>query len=104
MSDHHLHSAESERNRNTDASAGASQDAAGIHDKHGGSHGWMMIACCIPMLVIAVALVASGTARPGFLVAALVCTGAMALMMGGMGHGDRHQDNDMTRPPSKFRR
>lgn len=104
MSDHHLHGAEFEPDRNTDAGAGAGQDAPDIHDRHRGGHGWMMIACCIPMLVIAVALVASGTARPGFLVAALVCTGAMALMMGGMGHGDRHQDNDMTRPPSKFRR
>jgi len=50
---------------------------------HGG-HGWMMIACCIPMLVIAVILVATGTASPGFLVAAVGCT----LMMRGMGHGD----------------
>jgi hypothetical protein len=28
----------------------------------------MMIACCVPMLVIAVVLVATGVASPGFLV------------------------------------
>jgi hypothetical protein len=33
------------------------------HEGHGG-HGWMMIVCCIPMLVIAVALVATGVAAP----------------------------------------
>lgn len=52
---------------------------------HGG-HGWMMIACCIPMLVIAVALVATGVAGPGFLVVAVLCTAMMALMMTGT-HG-----------------
>jgi len=43
----------------------------------------MMVACCIPMLVIAVVLVATGTARPGFLIAAVGCTLMMALMMRG---------------------
>jgi hypothetical protein len=68
--------------------------AARTHDpghsgghSHGG-HGWMMIACCIPMLVIAGILVATGTASPGFLVAAVGCTLIMALMMRGMGHSD----------------
>ena len=56
------------------------------HSGHGG-HGWMMIACCIPMLIIAVILVATGAASPGFLVAAVGCTLMMALMMRGMGHG-----------------
>ncbi|MBF6558280.1 MAG: hypothetical protein IVW52_19440 [Acidimicrobiales bacterium] len=34
----------------------------GPHAGHGGhgGHGWMMIACCIPMLIIAVVLVATG--------------------------------------------
>jgi hypothetical protein len=53
---------------------------------HGG-HGWMMIARCIPMLVITGILVATGVASPGFLVAAVGCTLMMALMMRGMGHG-----------------
>ena len=57
---------------------------------HRGWHRWMMIACCIPMIVIAVALVASGTANAGALVVALVCTLAMALMMGGMGGSSDH--------------
>ncbi|MFA5773971.1 MAG: hypothetical protein WC864_01175 [Ilumatobacteraceae bacterium] len=62
------------------------------HDNHG-RHGWMMIACCIPMLVIAVALVATGTASPGFLVFALLCTAMMALMMKGMNHGTNSDSN-----------
>ena len=54
--------------------------------KHG-HHSWMMIACCIPMLVIAVVLVATGVVSAGFLVIAVGCTAMMALMMRGMGHG-----------------
>jgi hypothetical protein len=54
---------------------------------HSHGHGWMMIACCIPMLVIAVILVATGLASPVFLAAAVGCTLMMALMMGGMSHG-----------------
>jgi hypothetical protein len=50
-------------------------------------HGWMMIACCIPMLAIAGILVATGAASPGFLIVAVGCTLMMALMMRGMGHG-----------------
>ena len=60
----------------------------GGHGGHGG-HGWMMIACCIPMLVIAVVLVATGVASPAFLVVAVGCTLMMAMMMGGMSHGGR---------------
>jgi len=57
------------------------------HGGHGG-HKWMMIACCVPMLVIAIALVASGTASAGALVIAIGCTLMMVLMMRGMGgHG-----------------
>lgn len=47
-------------------------------------HHWMMLACCIPMLVIAVALVAAGVARPSFLLVALMCTVMMAAMIRGM--------------------
>jgi drug/metabolite transporter (DMT)-like permease len=57
------------------------------HRGHGG-HGWMMIACCIPMLLIAVGLVAAGVASPGFILVAVACTAMMALMMRGMSHGD----------------
>ena len=50
-----------------------------------GSHGHlMMIACCVPMLLIAVALVVTGVAGAGFLLVAVMCTAMMALMMGAM--------------------
>ncbi len=64
----------------------ASQSNNRTGQRHG-SHSWMMIACCIPMLIIAVALVAAGVASPGFIVAAIACTAMMALMMRGMDHG-----------------
>jgi hypothetical protein len=39
---------------------------------------------CIPMLVIAIALVATGTVGAGWLLGALMCTAMMAMMMRGM--------------------
>lgn len=57
------------------------------HEGHGGrGHGLMMIACCVPMIVIAIVLVATGVAGTGFIFSALACTVMMALMMGGHGH------------------
>lgn len=56
------------------------------HESHGG-HGWMMILCCIPMLVIAAVLLAAGVVSVGFLIFAVVCTAMMAVMMRGMSHG-----------------
>ena len=47
----------------------------------------MMIACCIPMLLIAVLLVVTGAASVGFLGAAIACTVMMALMMRAMDSG-----------------
>jgi hypothetical protein len=55
-------------------------------DGHAG-HGWMMIACCIPMLVIAIVLVATGVAGVGFIFAAVMCTAMMAMMMRMMSSG-----------------
>jgi hypothetical protein len=46
-----------------------------------GGHRWMMIACCIPMLVIAIVLVATGVAGAGFIFVAIMCTAMMAMMM-----------------------
>lgn len=55
--------------------------------KHRGlGHHWLMIACCIPMLVIAGAIALSG-AGIGFFVVAVMCTAMMALMMVGMSGG-----------------
>jgi hypothetical protein len=63
------------------------------HDVHGGmghaGHGWMMIACCIPMLIIAVVLVAAGVGGAGFTFAALMCAAMMWLMM--RSRGARHE-------------
>ena len=58
----------------------------GDHAAHGG-HGWMMIVCCIPMLIIAIVLVATNVVGVGFLFVALMCTAMMAMMMRGMNHG-----------------
>ena len=58
------------------------------HEPGHGRHGWLMIACCIPMLAIALALVVTGVVSPGFLFVAVACTAMMALMMRGMGHDD----------------
>ena len=55
-----------------------------------GKHGWMMMACCIPMLAIAGVLVATGVLSAGFLFLAVGCTAMMALMMRGMGHVGRN--------------
>ena len=54
--------------------------------KRGGHGHWMMIACCIPMLLIAVAIAISG-AGWGFLLIAVMCTAMMAAMMAGMSGG-----------------
>lgn len=53
---------------------------------HGG-HSWMMIACCIPMILIAVVLVATGVVSAGFLVYAVACLGMMFVMMKMMDRG-----------------
>ena len=64
-----------------EASGTTPQERRGGH-----GHGWMMIACCIPMLAIAIALVATGVLGVDFIVIAVLCTAMMALMMRGMGH------------------
>lgn len=51
-------------------------------------HGLLMIACCIPMLILAAVLVAIGAVSPTFLLYAIGCTAMMALMMRGM-RGDK---------------
>ncbi|HEY0951899.1 hypothetical protein [Nocardioides sp.] len=59
------------------------------HGAHGG-HRLMMLACCVPMLVVAGVLVATGVVGSGALVSALLCAAMMAAMMFLMpGHGHR---------------
>jgi hypothetical protein len=66
------------------------------HDEHppapasSHGHGLMMSACCIPMLVIAGILVATGVAGASAILFALACTAMMAAMMFGM-PGDHKQ-------------
>lgn len=67
-----------------------SRPGVGHGPGHSG-HSWMMIACCIPMILIAVALVITGVVSPGFLFVAIACTAMMALMMRGMDHGDEDE-------------
>ncbi|MGV4930052.1 hypothetical protein K2224_07690 [Streptomyces sp. BHT-5-2] len=50
-------------------------------------HGWMMLACCVPVIIAALVLVATGILSPGFLLVAIMCTAMMALMMRGMDQG-----------------
>lgn len=50
---------------------------AGGHSRHR----WMMLACCVPMLIIAGALVLTGSVSVGGLVFALGCVAMMAAMM-----------------------
>lgn len=61
-----------------------------LHPVHGG-HGLMMMICCIPMILIAVLLVASGIAGSGALLWALGCVAMMAVMMFAMGGGHDHK-------------
>jgi hypothetical protein len=55
----------------------------------GGHHGhsWMMIACCIPMILIAVVLVTTGVVSASFLFYAVACLGMMFAMMKMMDRG-----------------
>lgn len=52
-----------------------------------------MIACCVPMIAITIALVGAGVLSAGFLLAAIACTAMMALMVRGMsdGHGQQRK-------------
>lgn len=67
------------------------QDGAPEKTSGHGARGrrWLMVACCIPMLAIAIALVATGVVGAGFVVVAVACTLMMALMHGGHGGGGR---------------
>jgi Flp pilus assembly protein TadB len=47
-----------------------------------GGHGhWLMLACCVPMLVVVGVLVATSVVSAGFIVAAIACVGMMGAMM-----------------------
>ncbi|MGY5080900.1 hypothetical protein ACWIGX_28045 [Streptomyces nigrescens] len=50
-----------------------------------GSRGWIMLACCIPLVIIVFVLAATGVVDFGFGFVAIACLAMMALMMRGMG-------------------
>lgn len=55
------------------------------------AHRWVMILCCMPMLLVALVLVATDTVEAGTLLVVIGCSLMMVLMMGGMGHDDRRR-------------
>ena len=72
------------------AAHGHDEDHEQGHDQgHGHAHGWMMLACCIPMLVVAGVLVLTGAVGASFIFSALLCAAMMGVMMFMMpgGHG-----------------
>lgn len=72
----------------TETHHAAREPDGGAHGAHGG-HGLMMIACCIPMLVIAGLLFVTGAAGSGIIFTALLCTAMMAAMMFAMPSGHK---------------
>lgn len=48
---------------------------------HGGHSHWLMLACCVPLVLIAAVLVTTGVVSAGLLFAALVCMAMMGAMM-----------------------
>jgi hypothetical protein len=64
-------------------------EQSSAQEEKGGHGRWLMIACCVPMLTIAIVLVATGVAGAGFIVAAVACTAMMAVMMVAMFPGGR---------------
>lgn len=48
-------------------------------------HGhWLMVACCVPILVTALVLVATGVVGDEFALVAVICVAIMALMLRAM--------------------
>lgn len=94
MTDHHHYQPANDDTYRADIHAPSS----GVAHRHGG-HGLMMIACCVPMLVIAGILVVTGVVSVGFLVFAVACTAMMALMMRGM-HGGPDKPAQQGHPSS----
>jgi hypothetical protein len=58
---------------------GAEQQPSKTESGRGRGH-WLMMLCCVPMVIVAIALVASGTSLVPLLIA-LVCAALMAGMM-----------------------
>lgn len=64
------------------------RDSSGNEQGHGTRRGRhvMMLACCVPMLLIAIVLVVTHVVSASALVFVLACTVMMAFMMRGMNH------------------
>lgn len=72
-----------------DHHAAAAHESAGRTAGHGRGHRLVMLLCCVPLLLLTVALVASGAAGAGAILYALLCMVMMAAMMFAM-PGHRH--------------
>ncbi|WP_035935607.1 hypothetical protein [Knoellia aerolata] len=59
----------------------ADEAGASPQSRHSGGHALMMLACCIPMVFVVVALVATGVVGAGAIAYALLCVAMMAAMM-----------------------
>ncbi len=51
------------------------------YEPRGKSHRWMMLACCVPMVIVVGVLLATGVACSVAILFAVICLGVMALMM-----------------------
>ena len=67
----------------------AATPPADAHTGHRG-HGLMMLVCCIPVVLLAVALIATGRFSLGALLPALACMAMMGVMMMVMPGNHRH--------------
>ena len=81
----HTHSSQGVSNHGVgkDSPSDSDMDAKGGH----GGHNWMMMACCVPMVLIALGMVIAGAISVSFLIYAVACLGMMFMMMRMMDHG-----------------
>ena len=54
-------------------------------------HGWMMIACCLPLIMLAAALAATGVVGVGAVLGAVMCIAMMGVMMAAVSRGSGRQ-------------
>ena len=84
------HDPDQARHPDSDPALGAgATPPADAHTGHRG-HGLAMLLCCIPFILLAVALIATGRLSLGALLPALACVAMMGVMMMVMPGNHRH--------------